>query len=351
MKTRKPKISFNATPNVPAPDAQDYAAAATQTYSAAGDTWPAPAYPSASSTSGLGAYGQPPHSEKGFFVRNRRLGGMAAMVGLTLVLGFGAVFWTPFGDEEAGRQMAESTAFEASADADDTATRAIAVDLTNVSAAVAQPSEARGAASGLTAAVLASLTANGTTSAQQSGSTREPGNDALEVLSRNKIRLLHEAVLAGQYDIETYQQNGVTRVRLRAGDTSLANPYATVSLKKTMRAGEAEFANSLMTPEGDIDVDTMMFNLVQTSLYAEQTARATQAANGMSRKIFAASSARTDTLNNRRFYSVQAGDSLAYISLQFFGDPAAYVRILAANQSTLQSPDMIQIGQRLLIPG
>jgi nucleoid-associated protein YgaU len=70
----------------------------------------------------------------------------------------------------------------------------------------------------------------------------------------------------------------------------------------------------------------------------------------MSRKAFAASNAGTTVEDGMRVYTVRAGDSLAYISLQFFGVLNAYTRILEANRDTLQSPDKIQVGQRLIIP-
>ena len=105
-----------------------------------------------------------------------------------------------------------------------------------------------------------------------------------------------------------------------------------------------------MTAEGEVDVETMMFNLVQTSLRNDDSKASVDAALGMSRKIFAASVARTQNEGGARVCRVQPGDSLAYIALQFLGSPTAYKRILEANRSTLQSPEQIQIGQRLIIP-
>ena len=71
----------------------------------------------------------------------------------------------------------------------------------------------------------------------------------------------------------------------------------------------------------------------------------------MSRRAFAASSARTNEVKGVRVYTVEPGDSLAYISLQFYGRPNDYLRIFEANSDTLSSPDLIRIGQRLIIPG
>lgn len=49
-------------------------------------------------------------------------------------------------------------------------------------------------------------------------------------------------------------------------------------------------------------------------------------------------------------YTVQPGDSLSKISRQFYGDANEYMRIFYANRDKLNDPDMIQVGQELVIP-
>lgn len=102
--------------------------------------------------------------------------------------------------------------------------------------------------------------------------------------------------------------------------------------------------------DGGVDKDTMMLTLARNgSLHSQSSARTT-AAREMSRKIFAVSPARSEHLSSLRLFTVTQGDSHAYIALQFYGLPDAYSRIIEANRDTLQSPDMIQLGQRLIIP-
>lgn len=91
-------------------------------------------------------------------------------------------------------------------------------------------------------------------------------------------------------------------------------------------------------------------NLIQTSLVRDGTAERLEAVTGMSRRAFAASSATTQDLAGSRIDVVEPGDSLAYISVQFYGRPNAYPRIFEANREQLRSPDLIQVGQRLIIP-
>ena len=49
-------------------------------------------------------------------------------------------------------------------------------------------------------------------------------------------------------------------------------------------------------------------------------------------------------------YTVQPGDNLSKISRQFYGDSDEYMRIFYANRDKLNDPDMIQVGQQLVIP-
>ena len=49
-------------------------------------------------------------------------------------------------------------------------------------------------------------------------------------------------------------------------------------------------------------------------------------------------------------YEVKSGDNLSKISKQFYGDAGEYMRIFYANRDKLKDPDMIQVGQQLVIP-
>jgi len=49
-------------------------------------------------------------------------------------------------------------------------------------------------------------------------------------------------------------------------------------------------------------------------------------------------------------YEVKSGDNLSKISKQFYGDSGEYMRIFYANRDQLRDPDMIKVGQKLVIP-
>lgn len=61
--------------------------------------------------------------------------------------------------------------------------------------------------------------------------------------------------------------------------------------------------------------------------------------------------AKSTTANkDERSYTVQSGDTLSAIARHFYGDASLYMKIVAANKSTLTNPDNIAPGQVLHIP-
>ena len=53
---------------------------------------------------------------------------------------------------------------------------------------------------------------------------------------------------------------------------------------------------------------------------------------------------------NTRTYTVRAGDSLSKIAKEFYGQANDYMKIFEANRDQLKDPNMIQPGQKLVIP-
>jgi nucleoid-associated protein YgaU len=47
-------------------------------------------------------------------------------------------------------------------------------------------------------------------------------------------------------------------------------------------------------------------------------------------------------------YTVKSGDTLSKISKAFYGDASQYMKIAEANN--IDNPDLIQVGQELVIP-
>jgi hypothetical protein len=285
---------------------------------------------------------------------------------LTVVLGFSAALVMFGGDDLAQQAVHVVTpsgnviiAGSTERSSDDAPTRALTSDLTEVAKAYMPPEAPAG--SDLAVAVLAGLRAstqgeaiitpeNIETVTPVVSETPESAESA-ESVGAQMVRSLRASVLDGAYTVENVEQKGVMRVLLRATDANLVENLSVDDFTTQSAAQSAVSHDALKTPEGGIDVETMLLSLVQTSLREDGDADSAAAARDLSRRVFAASTARTDEVGGQRFYTVQAGDSLAYIALQFFGTADAYSRILDANPDTLQSSEPIQLGQRLIIPG
>ena len=52
----------------------------------------------------------------------------------------------------------------------------------------------------------------------------------------------------------------------------------------------------------------------------------------------------------QKTYTVQSGDTLTKIAKTVYGDGARWTEILEANRDQIPNPDIIQVGQELVIP-
>jgi nucleoid-associated protein YgaU len=52
----------------------------------------------------------------------------------------------------------------------------------------------------------------------------------------------------------------------------------------------------------------------------------------------------------QKTYTVAAGDSLSKIAKQFYGNANQYTKIFEANRNVLSDPNMVKVGQELVIP-
>ena len=227
-------------------------------------------------------------------------------------------------------------------------TRQETADLLTTTAA---PVRAEPVVPDLQSAVLAGLQPKRTVGNLTQDEMSKKAQEAIAIISRNKMRMLREGVLANLYTIKSSNENGRKRIVLRTVNADLTQKSMENLLLDAADKGLIEIPQSLNTADGKVDMETLLFNLVQTSLANDGTAEGAAAAREMSRRAFAASSAKTRDVKGERVYIVEPGDSLAYISLQFYGKPSDYDRIFDANRTVLESPDRIQIGQRLIIPG
>jgi nucleoid-associated protein YgaU len=52
----------------------------------------------------------------------------------------------------------------------------------------------------------------------------------------------------------------------------------------------------------------------------------------------------------QKTYTVAAGDSLSKIAKRFYGNANEYNKIFEANRNVLSDPNMVKVGQELVIP-
>lgn len=136
---------------------------------------------------------------------------------------------------------------------------------------------------------------------------------------------------------------------LRAGqdDTTIDSLVNTAAAE-----GRVAVPEVLVTSDGRVDTSTLLSNIVvQARVAAGQAAPPARPerladATGLDVRVIQAVEGTTEA----RFYTVQRGDSLGAISIKFYGNVSGYQTIYQANRQTLTSPDMIRVGQRLIIP-
>ena len=120
-----------------------------------------------------------------------------------------------------------------------------------------------------------------------------------------------------------------------------SDEYLDALINEAANKGEIDVPDEMRTTEGRVDTQVLLSTLVEKSL-AEQ--------GNNSGEILLQLEAEAAADAEPRYYTVEAGDSLASISLRYYGDALEYDRIYQANRDDVRSADRIRVGQRLLIP-
>ena len=169
------------------------------------------------------------------------------------------------------------------------------------------------------------------------------------------VNELVQAATAGNYVISTPEgaENGAVRIRFPGHGEDQEQLERLLSA--AAQAGLIAFNDSVKGSDGSFDGRIILFDLVERALLngTGEERRTGEEIRQKAVSLLARSNAATLAPINdagERFYTVQAGDSLAYIALQFYGNTNDYTKIFRANGNVLSSPEKIQIGQKLLIP-
>lgn len=173
------------------------------------------------------------------------------------------------------------------------------------------------------------------------------------------VQELVAAVVAGQYDIHTYYESAEFSGRIHFAFVGHEADQTALELFLANAAEEGIIAHSsaVVGSDGKVNGHVMLFDLVERAL--ENGTPEEQRAGERMRQEAIALLAKDDTVgetvvttdtDGERVYVVEAGDSLAYIALQFYGNTNDYTKIYNANRNVLSNPQQIRVGQRLKIP-
>ncbi len=169
------------------------------------------------------------------------------------------------------------------------------------------------------------------------------------------VNELVEAALAGNYTLSAIEGGGGVRMTFPGREEDQAQLERLLS--SAADAGMIAFNASVKGSDGSFDGKIILFDLIERALVhgtpeerhtGAQIKEDALALLGTSNSAIA--EAAPANASGQRVYKVEAGDSLAYIALQFYGNTNAYLRIFEANRDKLSSPEKIQIGQELIIP-
>lgn len=171
------------------------------------------------------------------------------------------------------------------------------------------------------------------------------------------VQELVAAVVAGEYDIHTNYEDEHFSGRIHFAFVGYEEDQAKLEsfLGKAADDGIVAHSEAVVDVDGSVNGHILLFDLVERAL--ENGTLEEQRAGQKMRREAVAMLAKdnivgqvTEDASGERFYTVESGDSLAFIALQFYGNTNSYVRIFQANRNQLNTPDRIRVGQRLLIP-
>lgn len=111
---------------------------------------------------------------------------------------------------------------------------------------------------------------------------------------------------------------------------------------------------------GQLGVQLTHVHLQDNRLYVEGSAGSEAIKNRIWDQVKLVDSSLSDiTLNlsvdptlapKQKMYTVAAGDSLSKIAKHFYGNVNEYMKIYEANKNVLSDPNVVKIGQELVIP-
>ena len=134
----------------------------------------------------------------------------------------------------------------------------------------------------------------------------------------------------------TDRLSGLVQQALSEGQS---DAYLEALIDEAVDNGQIEVTDGMRTTAGEVDTRMLLASLIANSegAVADVYSASLDAEAGVE-------------AGEQVFHVVASGDSLAAISLTYYGNPQDYTRIFEANRDTLERADLIRVGQSLLIP-
>ncbi len=171
------------------------------------------------------------------------------------------------------------------------------------------------------------------------------------------VNELVEAAVAGRYTMTSNRTGSTGTGRLSIAFTGHEELQAELEslLSSAAAADMISFKDSVRSSDGSFNGQILLYDLVERALLngSEEEQSVGNRISQEARELLATDGVKlgeTSSNTGQRVYTVEKGDSLAYIALQFYGQTNDYRRIFDANRDKLNSPERIQVGQRLVIP-
>lgn len=170
------------------------------------------------------------------------------------------------------------------------------------------------------------------------------------------VQELVAAVVAGNYDVHTNYEDEYFSGRIHFAFVGYEEDQVQFEqfISDAAEDGVIAYGPSVVDGDGLVNGHIMLFDLVERAL--ENGTLEEQAAGRQMQQTAVDLLAEVGTVGvavnaaGERYYTVETGDSLAYIALQFYGNTNDFSIIFNANRDVLSRPDLINVGQRLLIP-
>lgn len=126
--------------------------------------------------------------------------------------------------------------------------------------------------------------------------------------------------------------------------------YIDALVNEAAGRGDIRVPKALVTPEGKVDTAVLLAGLVQKATQADGAPLVAPDATGGAGVELRVVQKADGRMEQYQFYTVQPGDSLGAIAVKFYGDINRFMKVYEANRMILASPDLIRVGQRLVIP-